>query len=131
MVLTDGAEVFRRAYDEALAVAFGAGAKPEKMIVDPVPPGWKERSPAGRDYDAWIDQILGVYGDLKPSMLQDLERGRRTEIDFINGYVAKLGADHALRVAMNTAITRMVHSIENGAVQPHPARLVELAGTAN
>src|SRR5205807_1964954 len=123
-----GAEVFRSAYDEALAVAFGTGALPEQMIVNPVPPGWKERSTIGKDYNGWIDQILGVYGDLKPSMLQDFERGRRTEIDFINGYVAQLGANNALPVSMNTAITQMVHSIENAAVHPNPARLVELVG---
>ena len=128
LILPGGGEVFRRAYDEALAVAFGTGTQPERMIVDPVPPGWKERRPTGKGYDGWIDQILGVYGDIKPSMLQDFERGRRTEIDFINGYVAKLGADHALPVAMNAAITRMVHAIENGAVHPDPLRLVELIG---
>jgi len=128
MILPGGGEIFRRAYDEALAVAFGTGTQPERMIVDPVPPGWKERAATGKDYDGWIDQILGVYGDLKPSMLQDFERGRRTEIDFINGYVAQLGADNALPVSMNAAITQMVHSIENGAVPPDPVRLVELIG---
>jgi 2-dehydropantoate 2-reductase len=128
MILPGGGEVFRRAYDEALAIALGTGTQPERMIVDPVPPGWKGRSPSGKDYEDWIDQILRIYGDLKPSMLQDFERGRRTEIDFINGYVAQLGADHALPVSMNAAITQMVHSIENGAVQPNPVRLVELIG---
>jgi 2-dehydropantoate 2-reductase len=128
MTLPGGREVFRRAYDEALTVAFATGTQPERMIVDPIPPGWKERSTAGKDYDGWIDQVLGVYGDLKPSMLQDFERGRRTEIDFINGYVAQLGAGKALPVSMNAALTKMVHSIENRAVYPNPARLVELIG---
>src|SRR5208283_4140896 len=128
MILPGGREVFRRAYDEALAVAFGMGIQTERMIVDPVPPGWIERSTTGKEYDGWIDQILGAYGDLKPSMLQDFERGRRTEIDFINSYVAQLGAGNALPVSMNAAITQMVHSIENGAVPPDPVRLVELTG---
>ena len=130
MILPGGGEVFRIAYDETLAVAFGAGTRPERMIVDPVPPGRNERSTTGKDYDGWIDRILGAYGDLKPSMLQDFERGRRTEIDFINGYVARLGADIALPVSINAAITQMVHSIESGAVQPNPVRLVELIGKA-
>src|ERR1700722_5720322 len=60
MTLPGGGEVFRRAYDEAFAVALGTGAQPERMIVDPEPPGWKERSTAGKDYDGWIDQILCV-----------------------------------------------------------------------
>ena len=130
MILPGGADVFRRAYDESLTVAIGTGTQPERMIVDPVPPGWKERSTTGKDYYSWIDEILGVYGDLKPSMLQDFERGRRTEIDFINGYVAQLGADNGLPVSMNSAITQMVHSIENGGVPPNPERLVELIDKA-
>jgi hypothetical protein len=31
---------------------------------------------------------------------------------------------------MNSAITQMVHSIENGGVSPNPVRLVELIGNA-
>jgi len=67
-----------------------------------------------------LDCQISRYGDLKPMHWQDFERGRRTEIDFINGYVAQLGADNALPVSMNAPITQMVHSIENGAVPPDP-----------
>jgi 2-dehydropantoate 2-reductase len=66
------------------------------MNVDPIPPGSKGTSVPGPDYDVWIEQILAGYGDIKPSMLQDFERGRRTEIDFINGYVAQLGKQMGL-----------------------------------
>ena len=34
---------------------------------------------------------------IEPSMLQDFERGRKTEIDFINGYVATLGRASGVR----------------------------------
>jgi 2-dehydropantoate 2-reductase len=96
------------------------------MNVDPIPPGSKGTSVPGPDYDVWIEQILAGYGDIKPSMLQDFERGRRTEIDFINGYVAQLGKQMGLPVAMNAAITDMVHLIEQGQIQPHPIRLDDL-----
>jgi 2-dehydropantoate 2-reductase len=69
---------------------------------------------------------MGGYGDAKSSMLQDLERGRRTEIDFINGYVAQLGRKAGVPVSMNAAITDLVHLIEQGKSEPHPARLKEL-----
>jgi len=59
-------------------------------------------------------------------MLQDFERGRRTEIDFINGYVAQLGRQIGISIAMNAAMTDMVHRIEQGQIQPHPARLDDL-----
>jgi 2-dehydropantoate 2-reductase len=121
-----GQEVFRRVYDEALSTALATGVQPERMIVDPIPPGWKGTSVPGNEYSVWIDQVMGGYGDAKSSMLQDLERGRRTEIDFINGYVAQLGRKAGVPVSMNAAITDLVHLIEQGKSEPHPARLKEL-----
>ena len=121
-----GREVFRRSYDEALSVALASGTRPERMIVEPIPPGWQGRSVPGPAYDRFIDQILASYGDLKPSMLQDFERGRRTEVDFINGYVAQLGRQIGTEVTMNASITDLVHRIEQGQSQPDPARLDDL-----
>jgi 2-dehydropantoate 2-reductase len=120
MRLRSGREVFRTVYDEALAVALRKGTRPERMLVEPVPP------PPGPAEDAWIASILSSYGDIKPSMLQDFERGRPTEIDFINGYVAQLGHRLGVPVPMNAAITRLAHRIEQGAARPDPARLDDL-----
>jgi hypothetical protein len=50
----------------------------------------------------------------------------RTEIDFINGYVAQLGRQIGIPIALNAAMTDMVHLIEQGQIQPDPARLDEL-----
>src|SRR5882724_11755964 len=113
-----GKEVFRRTYDEALSVALASGTRPERMIVEPIP---------GEDYGAWIEQVIAGYGDVKPSMLQDFEKGRRTEIDFINGYVAQMGEEIGVPVPMNAAMTELVHRIEQGQLQPAPARLDELS----
>src|SRR5262249_20670514 len=66
----EGRELFDRAYDEALSVALASGARPERMIVDPMPPG------PGEAHEAWLRRIVEGYGDIKPSMLQDFERGR-------------------------------------------------------
>lgn len=121
-----GQEVFRRTYDEALSVALASGTRPERMIVEPIPPGWQGASVPGNDHDAWIGQIVAAYGDVKPSMLQDFERRRRTEIDFINGYVAQVGRQVGLPIAMNAAVTEIVHRIEQGQMQPDPARLDDL-----
>jgi 2-dehydropantoate 2-reductase len=120
MALQSGHEVFRSAYQEALAVALRNGTRPERMIVDPIPPG------SGPAEDAWIASVVSTYGDIKPSMLQDFERGRPTEIDFINGYVAQLGHRLGVAVPMNAAITRLAHRIEQGAARPDPGRLDEL-----
>jgi hypothetical protein len=29
----------------------------------------------GKDYESWVEAIIAFYGDVKPSMLQDFERG--------------------------------------------------------
>ncbi|HEY1335171.1 MAG TPA: ketopantoate reductase C-terminal domain-containing protein, partial [Myxococcaceae bacterium] len=122
-----GRAAFDRAYDEALSVALASGARPERMMVDPVPPGWDGHAAAGVEHEAWLDRILTAYGDLKPSMLQDFERGRATEIDFINGYVADLGRQLGVPTPVNVAIVETVHAIEQGRRSPSPALLHPLA----
>jgi 2-dehydropantoate 2-reductase len=59
-------------------------------------------------------------------MLQDFERGRKTEIDLINGYVTQLGRQLGIPVFMNATITDVVHLIEQKQTQPYPDLLKEL-----
>jgi 2-dehydropantoate 2-reductase len=122
-----GKVVFRQTYEEALSVALSIGTRLERLTVDPIPPGWSNSSGAGEDYDSWVKGVIDFYGDIKPSMLQDFERGRKTEIDFINGYVATLGYASGVPVPMNAAITDLVHQIERGVLQPARERMNELA----
>jgi 2-dehydropantoate 2-reductase len=117
-----GRALFDRVYDETLAVALANRTPPERMIVDPIPPP---------DREPWIGRIVEIYGSLKPSMLQDFERGRPTEIDFINGYVAQVGGALGVPVPLNAAITALVHRIERGAARPDPALLEDLNRTCS
>ena len=50
--------------------------------------------------------------DHRSSMLQDLERGRRTEIDAINGEVWKRGAARGIVTPVNEMLTRLLHGRE-------------------
>src|SRR5437588_12129442 len=122
-----GKKVFRRTYEEALSVALAIGTRPERLAVDPVPPGWPSNFAAEEHYESWVEAVIAFYGDIKPSMLQDFERGRKTEIDFINGYVVALGHASGMLVHMNAAITNLVHQIERGVLQPTRERMNELA----
>ena len=122
-----GKKVFRRTYEEALSVALAIGTRLERLAVDPIPPGWASNVVAEGRYESWVKAIMAFYGDIKPSMLQDFERGRKTEIDFINGYVVMLGHASGVPVHMNAAITNLVHQIERGALQPTQERMNELA----
>jgi 2-dehydropantoate 2-reductase len=121
--LSAGRELFIRAYDEALSVALASGTQPERMIVDPIPPNWNGQSVPDEAYEAWLAQVLNGYGDLKPSMLQDFERGRTTEIDFINGYVVDLGRKFGVATPANAAIVKIVHAITRGQISPDPMLL--------
>jgi 2-dehydropantoate 2-reductase len=122
-----GKKVFRRTYEEALSVALAIGTRLERLTMDPIPPGWPSNFAAEEHYESWVEAMIAFYGDVKPSMLQDFERGRKTEIDFINGYVAALGRASGVPVPMNAAITGLVHQIERGDLQPTPDRMNDLA----
>jgi 2-dehydropantoate 2-reductase len=122
-----GKKVFRRTYEEALSVALAIGTRLERLAVDPIPPGWPSNFAAEEHYESWVEAVLAFYGDIKPSMLQDFERGRKTEIDFINGYVVALGHASGRLVPMNATITDLVHQIERGVLQPARERMNELA----
>ncbi len=122
-----GKNVFRRTYEEALSVALATGARPERVAVDPIPPGWASNAAVQERYESWVEAMMAFYGDVKPSMLQDFERGRKTEIDFINGYVVTLGRASGVPVDMNARITGLVRRIERGDLLPAPDRMNDLA----
>lgn len=60
----------------------------------------------------------------RPSMGQDMMKGRRTEIDFINGVIAERGAALGIAAPANRAITETVHRVERGEI---PARRENVA----
>ena len=48
-----------------------------------------------------------AYGH-KPSMLQDVEAGRETEIDFLNGAIVAFGDRHGVEAPLNRALTQLI-----------------------
>ncbi|MEI9937532.1 MAG: 2-dehydropantoate 2-reductase [Pseudomonadota bacterium] len=124
----EGRELFTRTYDEALSVALATGVHPQRMLVEPMPPGWSDHGVPSAAYDAWLGEVLGAYGDLKASMLQDIERERSTEIDFINGYVVDLGRQFGVPTPANAAIVETIRAISRGRATPsltHAARILK------
>ena len=53
-----------------------------------------------------------VAYDHKPSMLQDVEARRETEIDFLNGAIAAFGERHGVEAPLNRALTALIKGIE-------------------
>lgn len=72
------------------------------------------------DLDERITAIHGVLeraGDGKPSMLQDVLSGRKTEVEMVNGAVVSAAARHNVAVPLNTAMVAVVHGLERSYLQ--------------
>ena len=74
----------------------------------------------------WIDQGKSV-GSGRPSLLQDILKGRRTEVDYLNGYVVRKGREVGLPTPMNEAIVGLVKQVEAGTLAQGSANLQPLA----
>ena len=63
-------------------------------------------------------------GDIqRPSMAQDILKGRRTEIEAMNGAIARRGAELGIPTPANAKIAEIVARIERGALKPSPSLL--------
>ncbi|MFA5523738.1 MAG: ketopantoate reductase family protein [Tissierellales bacterium] len=68
--------------------------------------------------DSIYNGMWGPHRKLKASMLQDLEKGLRTEIDAINGIVCDFGKKHGIPTPVNSQVVEIVKSIESGKNRP-------------
>ena len=59
----------------------------------------------------------------RPSLLQDVMRGRRTEIDYLNGYVCEQGRRRGVKTPVNDAVVREVRRHPVGTLKPDPENL--------
>lgn len=64
------------------------------------------------DPNALIDHAHRVAYDHKASMLQDLEKRRPTEIDFLNGGIARFGAEQSIPTPLNETIAALIKGVE-------------------
>lgn len=61
-------------------------------------------------------RLVGMkYSKLKSSSLQSLERGRPTEIDYFNGYIARKGQELHVDCPVNQRLVTMIKEIEHHA----------------
>jgi 2-dehydropantoate 2-reductase len=90
-------EVMQTALDEARAVAQAAGVR--------LPDDGPENS-------ANAMNLLENYGSATSSTEQDIARGRRTEMDSLNGYVARRGAELGVPTPVNRTLYALVKLLE-------------------
>jgi 2-dehydropantoate 2-reductase len=62
----------------------------------------------------------------RPSMGQDMQKGRRTEIEFLNGFVVREGEKVGLPCRANAVLTDLVKKVERGELKPDPKHITEL-----
>jgi 2-dehydropantoate 2-reductase len=62
-------------------------------------------------------------GDQRPSMAQDMLKGRRTEIQLMNGFIAEKGGLVGVPTPSHEKLTEIVTRVERGELAPSPANL--------
>ena len=81
-------------------------------------------NPLKRAFSFFIIPIaIRKHAKLKASMLQDLEKGKLTEVDAINGAVSEYGRRVECPTPMNDRVVEIVHGIEQGRLKPEFANL--------
>ncbi len=66
----------------------------------------------GWDFYPYAMEYMGNAGNHKPSMLIDIEKKRRTEIDYINGKFIEYGRQAGIDTPYNSTILSLVKAIE-------------------
>jgi 2-dehydropantoate 2-reductase len=97
---------------EGLAAIKAEGIKPVSST--PIPAGWMPH--LLRLPDAVFGVLLGRTMKIDPvarsSMWEDLQRGRRTEIDYLQGVITGIADRHGLRVPLSRRIVALIRSAE-------------------
>ena len=78
----------------------------------------------GIDFLQEITEVFGPSHNIV-SMLQDLRRGHRTEIDYMNGAVAALGAVQCVPCPVNRALTEIIKAMETPSRSLLPEEMLE------
>lgn len=65
-------------------------------------------------WDGWeaTRRVMQRTAKNRNSMLQDLDKGKKTEIDFINGAISSIGRETGIPTPWNDAIVELIHGFE-------------------
>jgi 2-dehydropantoate 2-reductase len=117
--------VWREGYDVGMAQGIELdevlGVPADALVVR----GPEDRGPA----DEALEVAMGYAGATKASMLQDLERGAKTEVDVINGGVVEKGREHGVPTPLNERVVELMHAMERGERRPGRDVFKELPGS--
>jgi len=105
--------------DEAIKTAHSAGVHLAPMQGEDI-----ELLELHRDEDVTSKmplyrRIWDRHSSLKASMLQDIEKGRRTEIHQINGHICTVGKAHDVKTPFNDLVVELVSEADRNKKVPH------------
>ena len=114
---------------ESVRVGRALGLKLEKM--GKLMPDQLEQASAGKmDVLVEVEHIMRTRKAAnpranmqRPSMAQDMEKGRKTEIEFMNGLIVRKGKAAGIPTPANEKLVQAVLSVETGKVKPSAAVL--------
>lgn len=97
---------------EALAVFAAAGIRPAKLT--PLPPNWLPRVLELPDavFRRLASRLLSIDPLARSSMWEDLDTGRPTEVDAINGEIVRLAQSYGIRAPINERLVSLLHEAE-------------------
>jgi len=68
-----------------------------------------------RDVEEWYSFLKALSPQGKTSMLQDIEAGRKTEVEIFGGKVVELGNVHGVNTPVNRTVLRIIRVLEQRA----------------
>ena len=100
---------------EGLAAIRAEGIKP--VSPTPLPPGWMP--PLLRLPDMIFEAVLGrtmkIDPEARSSMWEDLQRGRRTEVDYLQGVITEIAGRRGLDAPLSRRIVELIRQAEHAA----------------
>src|SRR5580658_3922676 len=83
---------------------------------------------AVKEYDAHrlAEVSKSGGGEHRPSMGQDMVKGRRTEIEFLNGLITRKGDEVGIPTPANRALVDIVKRVERGELKADPKHILDL-----
>jgi 2-dehydropantoate 2-reductase len=100
----------------------GASAEAREIMGRIAAEGFAVLAASGRQthWPTAPDFLEAFYGEMLPptrahpsSMLQDIRRGRRTEVDSLNGAVVALGRENRVATPVNELMVTLIHLLES------------------
>ncbi|MBR1213574.1 2-dehydropantoate 2-reductase [Bradyrhizobium sp. JYMT SZCCT0180] len=97
---------------EGLAAMRAEGIKP--VSPTPLPPGWMPHLLRLPDmmFEAVLGWTMKIDPEARSSMWEDLQRGRRTEIDYFQGVITEIAERRGLDVPLSRRVVELIRKAE-------------------